>query len=134
MLKVVIALVLAAHGIGHVLGILQVLRVGNVDPAWDGRSWIIGSIVSPGVSEAIGVVLWTVAMAGFLALAGVVMGWMPSEWWPTLAVVASAASIAGIVLFPDAFPTFSTIGALIVDIVVLVVVLWSHWSPSDLAA
>jgi hypothetical protein len=38
------------------------------------------------------------------------------------------------VLFPMAFPTFSSIGALVIDAAVLVAVGWFHWLPSDLAS
>ena len=69
-----------------------------------------------------------------MILAGVVMGWLPAGWWAPLAVIASVASISGIVLFPTAFPTFSTLGALAVDGAVLLGVLWYHWVPGDLAA
>jgi hypothetical protein len=133
MFKLVIAIVLAAHGIGHVIGILQVLKVGAPSPAWDGRSWILGDVAGTGVTGLIGLTLWTIAMVGFLAAAGVVLGWLPSDWWTPLAIIASVASVAGIVLFPSAFPTLSTIGALIVDVAVLVAVLWVRWTPADLA-
>jgi hypothetical protein len=133
MFKLVIAIVLAAHGIGHVICILQVLKVGAPSPAWDGRSWILGDVAGTGVTGLIGLTLWTIAMVGFLAAAGVVLGWLPSDWWTPLAIIASVASVAGIVLFPSAFPTLSTIGALIVDVAVLVAVLWVRWTPADLA-
>jgi hypothetical protein len=62
------------------------------------------------------------------------MGWLPEDWWGPLAIVSSVASLAGVVLFPLAFPTFSTVGAVAVDVVVLASVLWFDWVPSDLAA
>lgn len=133
MLKLVIAIVLVAHGIGHVIGILQVLKVGASSTAWDGRSWILGDVAGTGVAGLIGLALWTTAMVGFIAAAGVVLGWLPSDWWTPLALIASVASLAGILLFPSAFPTFSTLGALVVDIAVLVAVLWVRWTPADLA-
>ncbi len=133
MLNVVIAIVLAAHDIGHVIGILQVLKVGAPRPTWDGSSWILGDAAGTGATGLIGLALWTVAMVGFLAAAGVVLGWLPSDWWTPLALVASVASLAGIVLFPSAFPTFSTLGGLVVDIAVLVAVLWVRWTPAELA-
>lgn len=76
--KLVIALVLLGHGIGHSMGILQVLRLATV--------------------------------------------------------LSSAASLVGIAFFPTAFPLFSTIGALVIDIAVLAAVLWYQWVPSDLTA
>jgi hypothetical protein len=130
----VIALVLAAHGIGHVMEIAQALHVATVNPSWDGRSWLLSDAAGTTLTDAVGVALWSTAMVGFVVLAGVVLGWLPEGWWAPLAVLASVASLAGIVLFPTAFPTFSTLGALAVDVAVLVAVLWYHWVPSDLAA
>ena len=51
-----------------------------------------------------------------------------------LAVISSIASLAGVLFFPVAFPTFSTIGAVAVDVAVLVATLWFHWTPADLSA
>lgn len=72
--------------------------------------------------------------AGFALVAAVVIGRLPQAWWQPLAVVSSVASILGLLFFPAAFPVFSTVGALVIDVAVLVAVLWMHWVPSDLAA
>jgi hypothetical protein len=131
MVRIVIALVLAAHGIGHIMGVVQAAHVTTVNPSWDGRSWLLSDTAGTPLTEAIGVALWSVALVGFVVLAGVVIGWLPEGWWAPLALVASIASIAGIVLFPTAFPTVSTLGALAVDIAVLAATLWWHWVPAD---
>jgi hypothetical protein len=120
MLKLVIALVLLAHGIGHVLGLLQVFKVATVNPAWNGESWLLTGIVGTGPSQLVGVALWVASIIGFVALAAVTVGWLPAEWWPPLAIGASLASLAGLLLFPLAFPTTSTIGAALIDVAVLV--------------
>ena len=134
MLKIVIGLVLLGHGIGHSMGLLQIFKIATISPGWNGDLWLVTGVAGPTATQAMGVVLWTAAMVGFVALAGVVFGWLPEAWWSTLAIGASAASLAGLFLFPTAFPTFSSIGAFAVDIVVLASVLWFHWAPSDLAA
>jgi hypothetical protein len=131
--KIAIALVLLAHGIGHSMGLLQVFKVATVNPEWRGDSWILTGTAGPTAAQAIGVILWSVAIVGFAALAGVVLGWLPEAWFGSLAIVSAIASLAGLVFFPIAFPIFSTIGALIVDVAVLAAVLWYHWVPSDLA-
>jgi hypothetical protein len=134
MLTIVIGLVLLAHGIGHSMGILGMTRVATVNPAWDGdSSWVVGR-AGPTVSHLVGIVLWTASIVGFAALAGIVWGWLPEQWWAPLAIVSSLASLAGVVLFPLAFPTFSTIGAVAVDVAVLAATVWSGWVPSDLPA
>jgi hypothetical protein len=134
MLKVVVALILLAHGIGHTLGLLQIFKIATVNPAWNGESWLLTGVAGPTATQAIGAVLWAAALVGFVALGGVVLGWLPEPWWTPLAIAASVTSLAGLVLFPIAFPTVSSIGVLVVDAVVLVAVLWFHWVPSDLAA
>ena len=133
MLKFVIGLVLIGHGIGHSMGILGVFKVAQVNPAWQGDSWALTSLAGDTLTQLVGAVLWSVAMIGFIALGLVVFGWLPAGWWVPLAVVSSIASLLGVVLFPMAFPTFSTVGAVVVDLAVLYAV-WSGWLPSDLPA
>jgi hypothetical protein len=134
MLKVIIGLVLLAHGIGHSMGLLQVFKVATVNPQWQGDSWILTGLTGATATHAVGAVLWTAAIIGFALLAGVAVGWLPEAWWQPLAIGSSLVSLAGLLFFPLAFPVFSTIGALVVDVVVLGAVLWYHWTPGDLAS
>jgi hypothetical protein len=134
MLRIIIALVLLSHGIGHSMGLLQVFKIATVSPHWNGDSWLLSGPAGPTVSQIVAVSLWTLAIVGFAALAAVVVGWLPEAWWVPLAISASAVSLAGLLLFPVAFPLFSTIGALAANVAVLVAVLWWQWVPSDLAA
>jgi len=134
MLKIIIALVLLSHGIGHSMGLLQVFKVATVSPQWKGDSWLLTGSASLAVSQIVAVLLWTLAIIGFAALAAVVVGWLPEAWWVPLAIGASAVSLAGLLLFPIAFPLFSTLGALAANVAVLVAVLWYHWVPSELTA
>jgi hypothetical protein len=132
MVKLVIAAVLLAHGIGHSIGILRTLGLATVNPQWDGRSWLLSGPVAPSAANILGMALWAVAMVGFISAAAIVMGWLPVGWWQPVAVISSIASLAGLVIFPLAFPTFSTIAALVVDAIVLAAVLWFRWTPADL--
>jgi hypothetical protein len=132
MLNIVIAIILVAHGIGHILGPLQVLKVTSTTPQWQGDSWLLSGAVGTTGAQAVGMVLWTASLIGFVLLGGVVLGWLPVSWWELLAIGASIASLLGLLLFPTAFPTFSTIGAVIVNVAVLAAVLWFRWAPRDL--
>jgi hypothetical protein len=134
MLKIIIAVVLLSHGIGHSMGLLQAFKVATVSPQWKGDSWVLTRSVGSAISQIVAVSLWSFAIVGFAALAAVVIGWLPEAWWVPLAVGASAVSLAGLFLFPVAFPLFSTLGALAANVAVLVAVLWYQWVPSDLAA
>ena len=74
MMRFVIALVLMAHGIGHSIGIMQSLRIATINPDWNGDSWLISGFAGTSVTQAVGVVVWTVALVGFLLAAAVVVG------------------------------------------------------------
>ncbi len=132
MVKVVLALILLAHGIGHSMGLLQLFRIATVNPEWHGDSWLLGGTFGTTVAQAAGAVAWVVAIAGFAAVAGIVIGWLPASWWARVALGAAAASIVGLLLFPTAFPTFSTVAALVVDLAVVAAVLWLRWTPAQL--
>lgn len=133
MVKIALAVLLLAHGIGHSMGLLQVFKIATVNPGWDGESWLLTGPAGTTWTHAVGVVLWTASIVGFAALAAAVMGWLPASAFDALAIASASASLLGLVLFPIAFPTFSTIGALIVDLGVLAAVTWYHWQPTDLA-
>ena len=109
LLKVLIALVLVGHGIGHSIGMVQMFKVATVNPAWHGDSWLLSGIAGPTATQVIGATVWSVAMIGFVLLGAMVVGWLPETHW-------------------------STIGAVAVDLSVLVAVLWYHWTPSQLAS
>jgi hypothetical protein len=134
MVNVLVAIVLVAHGIGHVLGPFQVLKVTRVNPTWTGDSWLLTSAAGQSASNVIGMVLWIAALLGFVAAAAVVIGWLPASWWVPLAVASSVASLVAIALFPNAFPMTSTVAAVVVDVAVLAAVLVFRWTPTTLPA
>ncbi|GAG01007.1 unnamed protein product, partial [marine sediment metagenome] len=71
----------------------------------------------------------------FVASALGLLGWLvPHEWWRTLAVVSAAVSIVTIMVFWNAFVSLfpNKVGAIGVDIVVLVCLLWLNW-PTEAA-
>jgi len=131
MLKVAVALVLLGHGIGHSMGLLRFFKVATVNPSWNGDSWILTGAVGTTVTQVIGSVLWIAAIVGFAALAASVMGWLPVGWFQPLAIGSAVASLTGLLFFPIAFPPFSSVGALVVDVAVLTAVIWYGWLPED---
>ena len=132
MFKIVIGVVLLAHGIGHSMGLLQVFKVASVNPDWHGDSWLLTGLAGQTATEVVGAALWTASIVGFGALAAVVFGWLPASWWPPLAIGSAVVSLVGLLFFPIAFPAFSTIGALAVDAAVLAAVVVLHWTPADI--
>jgi hypothetical protein len=120
-LRILIAGALLVHGIGHTLGFSM--------PA---RSWLMPNAGEP-VLRTLSRILWVLIAAGFilscLGFLGVVV---PADWWRPLAVVFALVSLLGLGLFWGTWPTFNTIGALAMNIAVLVTQLWLRWPPIDM--
>jgi hypothetical protein len=133
MLRAAIVLVLFAHGIGHSMGLLQLFKLAVVNPEWKGDSWLMSGVATP-VTSVVALLLWTAAIIGFTALAAILVGWLPGAWWQPLAVASALVSLAGLLLFPTAFPLGSSIGAFVVDAALLIAVIAMHWGPSQLAS
>jgi hypothetical protein len=131
-LKIIIGLVLIAHGIGHSLGYFPIFGWAKAE-GWTGDSWILSGPAGVTATHAVGIVLWTVALVGFVVAGLGVLGvFVPATWIRPVAVVASVVSLVGIVLFWDAFPSIvSKVGAIGIDVVVLWAVLVGHWPSSE---
>lgn len=92
-------------------------------------------LLAHGIGHSMGLLqLFKVATVGFAAVAATVLGWLAAAWFPPLAIGSAVVSLAGIALFPIAFPVFGTIGALAVDLAVLAATVWYGWLPTELSA
>lgn len=134
MLKIVIGVVLLAHGIGHVLGLFPVVGAAPTSalPRWTGESWLLPSAPAQ-LAHLIGAVLWVVALVGFVLLSAVVLGWLTEAWWQPIAITSAVASLVAILLFPSGFPTVvNIVGAAVVDLAVIVGTIVYDWTPSVL--
>lgn len=121
-LKLLLALVVGAHGIGHVLFLVPLL--GVADWGQSTRSWLLGE---GWPARGVGSLLWLAAIVGFVAV--VVGFWSGAAWWRPLAVAAAAVSTVGLILFwtnPLASPAVS---ALVFNLLVLAALLVFHWPP-----
>lgn len=120
-IRILIAGALFVHGVGHTLGFWM--------PA---RSWLF-----PNLGELplriISSIFWIFAAVGFLAaLLGFLGVLVPSGLWRPLAVGTAVVSILGLVLFWNTWPALNTIGALGMNIVILITQLWLHWPPTGM--
>ena len=66
--RIAIAIILAAHGIGHVLGWMPALGVTSFEGV-SGRSWVLSDSLGESMTRAISAVLWVVPTIGFVAMA-----------------------------------------------------------------
>jgi hypothetical protein len=129
--KVVVAGVLGAHGIGHVLGWMPALGLARFSDTSSG-SWLLGGLVGEGATRAVAAGLFLVPTAGFIAAAvGLLLG---QSWWRPVAAASAAVSLAGTALYPAALPTGSTVGSVAVNLVVLYGVIVAAWGTDTAGA
>ena len=131
-LRMIIALVLFVHGIGHVMAFFPALGISSTE-TWHARSWLLTSVIGESASKVILVILFGAALLGFVGAALALMGWLvPHDVWRTLSIVSAVISLIAIVLYWNAFVALfpNKIGALAVDIAVLVCLLFLNW-PSE---
>jgi len=134
-LRIIVAVIIFGHGIGHVVGLMGSWTEWRVFPElpFNVSPWILPGDVfmQSAVGKAFGV-LWLTATAGFFAAAfGLIT---EQSWSTTIAVIASFASLLAI------FPWWNTItpgimskrSAVIVDIVIVVALL-GPWKDGLLA-
>ncbi len=125
MLKVIVILALLAHGIGHVLFLVQVL--GIADWGQSAQSWLLGGST---LAKVLGTAVWVVAIVGFSA-AGIGMI-AQLEWWRTAAIIAAVVSLVGLVLFWSYPNSSSAYFAAAFDILIPITLLLVHWPSVEL--
>jgi len=129
-IRIVLAVVVVAHGVGHILFLGPVIGLG----AWaeqTGHSWLLTSAIGETPSRAIATLVWTAVIVLFVAgVGGFLAG---AEWWRAVTIAAAALSIAGIVVFWDGIATTNATFALVTDVVILGALLVAHWPSAELA-
>lgn len=125
LIRAVLAIIVGAHGIGHVLFLVPLL--GIADWGQSTSSWLLSN---EGLMKVAGGVIWAVALVGFVAAAIGIFGQL--SWWRTAAMIASLVSLVGLALFWENPPTQPAVAAAIFDIVVLLALLVFKWPPSSL--
>jgi hypothetical protein len=129
--KVVVAGVLGAHGVGHVLGWMPALGMARF-AGTSGDSWLLGGIVGEGATRAVAAGLFLVPTIGFVAAAlGLLLG---QPWWRPVAVASAAVSLAGTALYPAALPAGSTAGSVVVNLLVIYGVVIAAWGADAAGA
>lgn len=105
---------LIVHGIGHSGGYWMFVK-----------SWLSPSLVETPMKWLF-VVVWLVAMAGYLA-AGVGLFQMQG-WWRTLAVAASVLSLVASILYIQGAP----FNAAVADVIILAALLVARWPTAEM--
>jgi hypothetical protein len=128
MLKLVLAVVVLAHGVGHLLFLGPSLRV--VDwAAQTSHSWLLTGTLGDGPTRAIASAIWAVTIGLFVVgVAGYLAG---TDWWRPAIVAGALVSAVGILLFWDGLPSSSAIFALACDVLLLLTLLVANWSAAE---
>lgn len=120
MLRTVLAAVIAAHGIGHILFLVPLL--GAADWGQSTRSWLLTGETPV---RLVGIMIWIAVLVGFAAAAYGL--WNQETWWRGAAVAASVISIAGLALFWASPATSPAVSALVFNVLLLGALLIAHW-------
>ena len=126
-MRLVLTLVVAAHGIGHVLYLLPLLGLANWGQST--RSWLLSNRLGITLTGVIGGLLWIFATTGFTAAALGIYAQTP--WWRTLVILSACASLVGLVLFWSPGAKSSPLASLVFDVLLLVALLLLHWPPTE---
>lgn len=124
--KVVLGLFLGLHGLIH----LGYVSPAPTDPNYPFRlnqSWLITSLgMNVQAVRSLGILLSIITVICFalsgLATVGIIV---PQGWWLPLTILASATSLALLVLF---WHSWLIVGVLI-DVALLAALLWLGWKP-----
>ncbi len=120
MLRIALALIITAHGIGHILFLVPLL--GIADWGQSTRSWLFTTDSS---ARLIGSLLWIAAMIAFGA---VVVGLLSQQsWWRNAAIIAAVISIIGLMIFWTTPVTAPAVSALVFNLLVLGALLIAQW-------
>lgn len=129
-LRIGVALVVFAHGVGHILFLGPVLGLGN----WagqSGQSWLLTGVLGDTATRAVATLTWSAVIVLFVAgVGGFLAG---ADWWRGATIAAAALSIAGIAGFWDGIATTNAIFALVTDLLILGALFVAHWPSSELA-
>jgi hypothetical protein len=120
MLRNVLALIVAAHGIGNILFLVPLL--GIADWGQSTRSWLL---TGEGGARLVGSALWVAAIVVFGAAVVGLLG--QQTWWRTAAMIAAVVSTIGLILFWATPATSSAVAALVFNLLVLGSLLIVHF-------
>ncbi len=129
-LRYIIISVLIFHGIGHSMGILAAFGV-KMSSSSSSNSWLLSNLAGEKVTRIFMILLYASAFLGFICSGLGLAGWLiPAGLWKILVIISSIISLLGMILFWNGLAfLFNKIGAIGVNIAVLISLLWLHWPP-----
>lgn len=131
LVKLAVGGVIGAHGFGHVLGWMPAWGIARFE-GMSSHSWLLSGVLGESGAKLGAGLLFVLPTVGFVvAAAGLLTG---QSWWRQMAVGSAAVSLACTALYPQAYSTSSTVGAVAVNLAVLYAVLVANWDPTGASA
>ena len=129
-LRIVFAVILIAHGIGHYMGVLSSFNV-KMSPSQSSTSKLLDPLLGESFSRVLCFVLHLLPLVGFLAAGWALLGWLvPQDWWIPLAVISAVLSMLALVFYWNGLAfAFNKVGAVLVNLAVLICLLLLKWPP-----
>ncbi len=128
-MKIIVALFLILHGLVH--GILAMVpKPDAAEPVFAtffSNSWLLRRVgLADSAGRPLAFILAALATGGFVAAGlGLLDFLVPFDWWATLAAVSAVVSLSLLIIFWHPY----VIVGVVIDVVVLVVVLFTNWAP-----
>ena len=126
--RIILSLVILAHGIGHVLFLAPCLGIAQWGQS--AQSWLLTGVLGETPTRVVGSVVWLAAVVGFAAAGAGLLG--QQTWWRAVAVGAAGVSLLGLLLFARGGNTQPLLSAGLMDVAILVALLWAQWPSADL--
>ncbi|MBZ0294658.1 MAG: hypothetical protein K8L99_18985 [Anaerolineae bacterium] len=124
MLRSIIILLIAGHGIGHILFLVPLLGIADWDQST--RSWLLTEETP---ARLVGSILWGVAIIAFGAAVVGLLG--QQGWWRGATIIAAVVSTVGLIIFWATPVTSPVIAALVFNLLVIGALLVAHWPSLD---
>lgn len=127
-IRLIAAIALIFHGVGHYMGIMAGLGI-KLTAGMSAESPLLTGILGTRGIRIICLILFTLALIGFIASGFSLLGWMvPQSWWLKLAVVSAVISMLGLVFYWNALAFFfNKFGAVIINSAVFICLLFLRW-------
>jgi hypothetical protein len=130
-LRIVMFIVLLAHGIGHTMGVLAALGLSTME-SWSTHSWLLSGLGET-VNRVLCGLLYGVSVVLFVIVSLALMDWIvPHDAWRSLAVIGAVISLVAVIVYWQGLVALvpNKIGALVVNVAILVVYFIADW-PSE---
>lgn len=131
-IKLIVFLILLVHGIGHFQGVVASTGI-KISKTSSSSSWLLNNFLKDNTSGIICFLLYAITAVGGIIAALSFKGLVfPNHLWQTLVLFTAFSSAVSLILFPNALAMFfNKIGAIAVDVIILLSLLWFQW-PSEI--